>query len=172
MSYDSPECNFRYKVSSLEKVVDGDTIDVCIDLGFDVCTKQRVRLLGIDTPESRTSDKVEKVFGLMSKKKLKEWCMKAVASEKDDIEIELRCPERDSRGKFGRILAEVWVCEGGQWTNVNKWMCDEGYAVPYVGQNKADVEKLHLENRKRLIDHVKGNALYPAILDSVIGPVD
>ena len=51
-------------------------------------------------------------------------------------------------------------------------MCDEGYAVPYVGQNKADVEKLHIENRKRLMDHVKENALYPAILDSVIGPVD
>ena len=172
MSYNSPECNFKYRVSSLEKIVDGDTIDVCIDLGFDVCTKQRVRLLGIDTPESRTSDKVEKVFGLMSKKHLKEWCMKAVASEKDDIEIELRCPERDSRGKFGRILAEVWVCEDGQWINVNKWMCDEGFAVPYVGQNKADVEKLHLANRKRLMDRVKDNALYPEILNSVIGPVD
>lgn len=172
MSYNSPDCNFKYRVSSLEKIVDGDTIDVCIDLGFDVCTKQRVRLLGIDTPESRTSDKVEKVFGLMSKKKLKEWCMKAVASDNDDIEIELRCPERDSRGKFGRILAEVWVCEDGQWTNVNKWMCDEGFAVPYVGQNKADVEKLHLANRKRLMDHLKDNALYPEILNSVIGPID
>ncbi len=70
-TYTAPECNFKYRVSSLEKVVDGDTIDVNIDLGFDVCTKQRVRLLGIDTPESRTSDKEEKVFGLLSKKKLK-----------------------------------------------------------------------------------------------------
>ena len=167
MAYDSPECNFRYKVSSLEKVIDGDTIDVCIDLGFDVCTKQRVRLLGIDTPESRTSDKVEKVFGLISKQKLKEWCLKAVASEKDDVEIELRCPEADSRGKFGRVLAEVWVSEDGVWTNVNKSLCDRGYAVPYVGQNKADVEKLHIVNRKRLIEQVKDNALYPAIIDSI-----
>src|SRR6056300_1116039 len=102
-SYNVETCNFKYRVSSLEKVVDGDTIDVNIDLGFDVCTKQRVRLLGIDTPESRTSDAEEKVFGLLSKKKLKEWCMKAVASEKDDIEIELRCPEADSRGKFGCV---------------------------------------------------------------------
>ena len=151
-TYAQEPCEFIYRVSSLEKVVDGDTIDVTIDLGFDVCTKQRVRLLGIDTPESRTSDKEEKVFGLLSKKKLKEWCLKAVESEKDDIEIELRCPEKDSRGKFGRILAEVWVGEDGQWTNVNKWMCDNGYAVPYVGQNKADVEALHMENRKKLID--------------------
>jgi len=139
-----------YRVSSLEKVVDGDTIDVTLDLGFDVCTRQRVRLLGIDTPESRTSDPEEKKFGLLSKEKLKEWCMKAVASDDDDIEIELRCPEKDSRGKFGRILAEVWVREGGHWTNVNKWMCDEGYAVPYVGQNKKDVEALHMANRIRL----------------------
>ena len=151
-TYSSPECTFKYRVSSLEKVVDGDTIDVCIDLGFDVCTKQRVRLLGIDTPESRTSNAEEKVFGLLSKQKLKEWCLKAVASDTDDIEIELRCPEADSRGKFGRVLAEIWISENGQWTNVNKWMCDEGYAVPYVGQNKADVESLHLENRKKLIE--------------------
>lgn len=154
MSYSSPECTFKYRVSSLEKVVDGDTIDVNIDLGFDVCTKQRVRLLGIDTPESRTSDAEEKEFGLLSKKKLKEWCMKAVASDKDDIEIELRCPEADSRGKFGRVLAEVWVSEDGEWTNVNKWMCDNGYAVPYAAQNKSEVEALHMANRVRVRDQL------------------
>jgi|TARA_B100001094_G_scaffold333435_1_gene412188 micrococcal nuclease len=150
--YTQEKCEYIYRVSSLEKVVDGDTIDVTLDLGFDVCTRQRVRLLSIDTPESRTSDKEEKKFGLLSKKKLKEWCLKAVASEKDDIEIELRCPESDSRGKFGRILAEVWIFEDGVWTNVNKWLCDEGYAVPYTGQNKKDVEDLHMENRKIIID--------------------
>ena len=121
-----------------------------IDLGFDVCTRQRVRLLAIDTPESRTRDLEEKKYGLLSKKMLKEWRLKAVESEKDDIEIQLRCPEKDSRGKFGRILAEVWVSENGQWTNVNKWMCDEGFAVPYTGQNKKDVEVLHLKNRERV----------------------
>jgi len=151
-TYSQEPCEFIYKVSSLEKVVDGDTIDVTLDLGFDVCTRQRVRLLGIDTPESRTRDLEEKKFGLLSKKKLKEWCLKAVESEKDDIEIELRCPERDSRGKFGRILAEVWVSEDGIWTNVNKWMCEEGYAVPYIGQNKNDVEELHMINRKKLVE--------------------
>jgi len=149
-TYVQEPCEFIYRVSSLEKVVDGDTIDVTIDLGFDVCTKQRVRLLGIDTPESRTRDLEEKKFGLLSKKKLREWCLKAVASEKDDIEIQLRCPEADSRGKFGRILAEVWVSEDGEWTNVNKWLCDNGFAVPYTGQNKADVEALHMANREKL----------------------
>lgn len=152
MSYSTEECNFKYNVSSLEKVVDGDTIDVVINLGFDVCTKQRVRLLGIDTPESRTRDLEEKKFGLLSKKKLKQWCLKAVESEKDDIEIQLRCPEADSRGKFGRILAEIWVSEDGEWTNVNKWMCENNYAVPYLGQNKADVEALHLINRQKILE--------------------
>ena len=151
-TYNVEPCTFIYRISSLAKVVDGDTIDVNIDLGFDVSTMQRVRLLGIDTPESRTSEKEEKRFGLLSKKKLKEWCLKAVASENDDIEIELRCPEADSRGKFGRVLGEVWVSEDGVWTNVNKWLCDEGYAVPYSAQNKAEVEGLHMINRKKLID--------------------
>jgi len=153
-TYSVEPCHYTYRVSSISKIVDGDTIDVNIDLGFDVCTKQRVRLLGIDTPESRTSDAEEKKFGLLSKKKLKEWCMKAVASDKDDIEIELRCPEADSRGKFGRVLAEVWISEDGNWTNVNKWMCDEGYAVPYAAQNKADIEGLHMINRERVRDQL------------------
>lgn len=150
MGYKVEPCEFVYRVSSLERVVDGDTIDVNIDLGFDVCTKQRVRLLGIDTPESRTRDLEEKKFGLLSKKKLKEWCLKAVASENDDVEIELRCPEADSRGKFGRVLAEVWVSEDGVWTNVNKWLVENHYAVPYSAQNKSLVEAHHSENRKKL----------------------
>jgi micrococcal nuclease len=154
-AYDQPECTFVYRIKALERVVDGDTIDVAIDLGFDVCTSQRVRLLGIDTPESRTSDKEEKRFGLLSKKKLKEWCLKAVASDNDDIEMEIRCPESDSRGKFGRVLAEVWVREDDAWTNVNKWMCENGYAVPYTGQNKADVEALHVMNRARVASQLE-----------------
>ena len=108
--------------------------------------------MGIDTPESRTRNKVEKIYGLLSKKRLKEWVHKAVLSDKDDITIELRCPEEDSRGKFGRILGEVWVCEEGIWTNVNKWMCEMGYAVGYWGQNKDDVADEHIANRRLLAE--------------------
>ncbi len=153
-TYSESPCNFVYQVTSIEKIVDGDTIDVTLDLGFDVCTRQRVRLLGIDTPESRTRDLEEKKYGLLAKKKLKDWCLKAVASDRDDIEIQLRCPEKDSRGKFGRILAEVWVSEDGQWTNVNKWLCDNAFAVPYSAQNKKEVEDLHMQNRMKLKDLV------------------
>ena len=79
-------------------------------------------------------------------------------SDRDDIEIQVRCPEKDSRGKFGRILGELWVnCdedghEFGGWTNVNKWMCENGYAVGYWGQNKNDVQDEHWKNRQFLAE--------------------
>ena len=151
-------CEFDYSITAVEKVIDGDTIDAVIDLGFDVRYCGRIRLLGIDTPESRTRNLVEKVYGLLSKKHLKEWCHWAVLSDRDDIEIKVRCPEADSRGKFGRILGEFWVnCdedghEFGGWTNVNKWMCENGYAVSYHGQNKEDVAAAHIANRKLLAE--------------------
>ena len=151
-TYDQKPCEFKYKIDSCSKVGDGDTVDVLIDLGFDVLIRQRVRLLGIDTEESRTRDLTEKVYGKHAKKKLAGWVTKAVECDKDDIEIELRCPERDSVGKYGRALGELWVHEDGIWTNVNKWMCDQGYAVPYVGQNKDDVKQHHMLHRKMLSD--------------------
>ena len=151
-------CEFIYNVTAVEKVVDGDTIDTVIDLGFDVRVCHRVRLLGIDTPESRTRDKVEKFYGKLAKAALKSWVHWAVVSDRDDIELQLRCPEADSRGKFGRILGELWLnshysgepYEG--WTNVNKWMCENGHAVGYHGQNKDDVQNEHMENRKLLAE--------------------
>ena len=151
-------CEFIYNVTAVEKVVDGDTIDTVIDLGFDVRVCHRVRLLGIDTPESRTRDKVEKFYGKLAKAALKSWVHWAVVSDRDDIELHLRCPEADSRGKFGRILGELWInshysgepYEG--WTNVNKWMCENGHAVGYHGQNKDDVQNEHMENRKLLAE--------------------
>ena len=151
-------CEFIYNVTAVEKVVDGDTIDTVIDLGFDVRVCHRVRLLGIDTPESRTRDKVEKFYGKLAKAALKSWVHWAVVSDRDDIELQLRCPEADSRGKFGRILGELWInshysgepYEG--WTNVNKWMCENGHAVGYHGQNKDDVQNKHMENRKFLAE--------------------
>ena len=149
-------CEFIYHITAIEKVVDGDTIDAVIDLGFDVRYCGRVRLLGIDTPESRTRDLEEKFYGKLSSAALKSWVHWAVVSDRDDIEIQLRCPEKDSRGKFGRILGELWInctAEGDKWngwTNVNKWMCENGYAAGYHGQNKDDIEDTHMANRKLL----------------------
>jgi micrococcal nuclease len=100
----------------------------------------------MDTPELRTSDKEEKKYGIMSKYKMENWLNVSDVSEN----IELRCLERDSRGKFGRLLAEVWVKKENEWMNVNKWMCDNHYAVPYIGQNKTLIEEHHLENRRLL----------------------
>ena len=125
------------------KIVDGDTVDVDIDLGFGiVLTDERVRIMGIDTPESRTRDKVEKVFGLASKDKLKTLLDKeAILITHDDRNGE------DMKGKFGRVLGDFKVGD----KLVTEIMVEEGHAVPYFGQNKADIDGLHLVNRNRLM---------------------
>lgn len=132
----------EYKVKVL-KIVDGDTVDVDIELGFGiVLTDERVRIVGIDTPESRTSNKVEKIFGLASKNRLKELLSKeAVLITFDDKNGE------DMKGKFGRVLGD-FKC--GDKT-VSQVLVEEGHAVPYHGQNKADVEVQHMANRNRLM---------------------
>ena len=122
------------------KVIDGDTVDVDIDLGFGVWLhKERIRLYGIDTPESRTRDKVEKKYGLKSKKFLQDQLKKAKS-------ITIRTYKGEEKGKFGRILGDIW-CDG---KSVNQLMCKVGHAVAYYGQNKALIEKAHLKNRKRV----------------------
>src|SRR6056300_1743376 len=132
----------EYDVKIL-KVVDGETVDVDIDLGFGiVLTDERVRIMGIDTPESRTSDKVEKVFGLASKARLKELLDDdAVLITFDDKKGE------DMKGKFGRVLGDFRV--GGR--KVTEILIEEGHAVPYHGQSKDDIIEEHMKNRQRLI---------------------
>ena len=131
--------DFSYRVNKVIKVVDGDTIDVMLDLGFDIMYKSRVRLFGIDTPESRTSDKVEKKYGLMSKKFLSD----ALKNATKISSITLKSLDR---GKFGRILGDVYV----DGKSVNMKLCKAGHAVQYYGQNKSLVEKAHMKNREKL----------------------
>ena len=130
---------YRYKVSVV-KVVDGDTVDVDIDLGFGMSyKKQRVRMLGIDTPESRTRDLVEKKFGKASKAHLQS------ILERDDIEL-----VSHDKGKFGRILGELFL--GDSLYSINQQMIDEHHAVAYTGGNKDDVDAQHMKNREILIE--------------------
>ena len=131
------ETDFSYRVNKVTKVVDGDTIDVVIDLGFDIMYKSRVRLFGIDTPESRTRDKIEKKYGLLSKKFLQENLKKG--------KIVIKTHKDSETGKFGRILGEIFV----NGININMLMCSKGHAVEYYGQSKDDIEEAHLKNRKR-----------------------
>ena len=123
----------------VKRVVDGDTVDVIIDLGFDIHFATRVRLYGMDTPESRTRNKDEKVRGYMSKDFLEEWM------EKDDVISRTR---RDKKGKFGRVLGEMIV----RGENVNKLMIKECLAVEYYGQSKDDIEKQQMVKRQVLIE--------------------
>jgi micrococcal nuclease len=118
---------YEYRVKKLIAVVDGDTIDVEIDLGFDISITKRVRLAGIDTPESRTSDKFEKTLGLESKAVLKQ---RLSAAET----ILIKTEKPDSSEKYGRVLG--WLFLDGEPTSFNETMIATGYAWSYLGDTK------------------------------------
>ena len=118
---------YEYRVRKVLKVVDGDTIDVDIDLGFNITYYQRVRLAGIDTPESRTTDKKEKELGLEVKEKLK----KAIDAA---TSVVIKTEKPDSSEKYGRILG--WVFLDDNKVSINQTLIDEGYAWGYMGETK------------------------------------
>jgi micrococcal nuclease len=118
---------YIYRIRSIHKVVDGDTIDADIDLGFDISLTKRIRLAGVDTPESRTSDANEKKYGLESKDWLKKRCENA-----KDILIKTELP--DSTEKYGRIIGHLFI--NGEETSLNNQMISEGYAWTYDGGTK------------------------------------
>ena len=125
---------YEYRVKKVLKIVDGDTIDVDIDLGFNVSYTQRVRLAGIDTPESRTTDLKEKALGLEVKEYLKH-----LLEDAEDIVIQTEKP--DSSEKYGRILG--WLFINDDDTSLNEKMINEGYAWEYDGgTKKKDFESL------------------------------
>ena len=130
---------YTYNIK-LDRVVDGDTIDVVIDLGFSILHKCRVRLFGIDTPESRTRDLDEKARGKLAKDFLS-YCL--ASSDNHVIKTSV-----DGKGKFGRVLGEIY-CDG---KNINLLMIDKHHAVAYKGQSKDEIASQHLANRQILID--------------------
>ena len=132
---------FEYYVKKVTKVVDGDTIDVDIDLGFDISFTSRVRLAGIDTPESRTADKMEKALGLEAKDYLK----KSIDAAKTVV---IKTEKMDSSEKYGRILG--WVFLDGAETSINQKMIDDGHAWGYMGETKVkDFEALAKKRAKK-----------------------
>jgi micrococcal nuclease len=141
---------YEYRVNVL-RVVDGDTVDVDIDLGFGVwLRKERVRIMGIDTPESRTSDSIEKVFGIASKNRLKE-----LLGEEAVLRTQVSKDGEDMKGKFGRILGDFMCVVNGETRTVSNVLISEGHAVEYWGQSKDDVQEAHMANRQRLIGEGK-----------------
>jgi len=132
----------------LLKVVDGDTVDVDINLGFGVWLKdERVRIMGIDTPESRTSDDVEKLFGLAAKNRLKELLHEGGRL----ITTEDKSGE-DMKGKFGRILGDFYVERyEGKKERVTDILIEEGHCVAYFGGSKDEIQMKHMANREKLL---------------------
>jgi micrococcal nuclease len=125
---------YEYHVKKVNNVVDGDTIDVDIDLGFDISFSSRVRLAGIDTPESRTKDLAEKKLGLEAKEYVK-------SKIKDAKEVVIKTEKMDSSEKYGRILG--WLFLDGSKVSVNEQMIADGYAWGYLGDTKVkDFEAL------------------------------
>ena len=131
------------------KIVDGDTVDVDIDLGFGVqLTDERVRIMGIDTPESRTSDEVEKVFGKAAKHRLE-----SLLGVKCVLRTQINKDGEDMKGKFGRILGDfdVYDAKKDAWRPVTQMLIEEGHAVAYFGGSKEEVQAKHMVNRAKLI---------------------
>jgi micrococcal nuclease len=135
--------NNEYDVKVI-KVVDGDTVDVDINLGFGVWLHdERVRIMGIDTPESRTRDDVEKLFGLAAKNRLYELMekdAKLITTENKDGE--------DMKGKFGRILGDFLTADGRRVTDI---LIEEGHCVAYFGGSKDEIQMKHMANREKLL---------------------
>jgi micrococcal nuclease len=130
---------YIYRIRSVHKVVDGDTIDADIDLGFDISLTKRIRLAGVDTPESRTTDAKEKVLGL----EVKEWLKHRLEGAKDII-IKTELP--DSTEKYGRIIGHLYI--NGETNSINNQMIAEGYAWEYDGGTKKKDFAL-LESRRK-----------------------
>jgi len=127
------------------KVVDGDTVDVDIDLGFNmILSKQRIRLKGVDTPETRTRDLEEKKYGLLAKEFVKSFLKKG--------ETYKLTTSKDGKGKYGRILGDfvVYNPKTDTWTRLCSLLVLNSHAVPYMGQSKEEIREQHLENRKRV----------------------
>jgi micrococcal nuclease len=135
---------YEYRCKIL-KVVDGDTVDVDIDLGFGVwLKKERVRMMGIDTPESRTRDKVEKLFGLSAKQYVKD---NMPTNSMQILKTEIDRSGGDKKGKFGRILGD-FILDDKRLTDM---MIEDGHAVAYFGGSKEEIQMKHMANREKLL---------------------
>ena len=136
---------YNFRVTEINKVLDGDTIDVTIDLGFELYKKERVRIAGVDTPEKRTRNLEEKELGIDATNWLKEKLEGAINGD-DDLVI--RTELEGGVGKYGRLLGWLYIGDGS--VSLNEEMIGEGYAWPYDGGKKQkDFEELRVLRRSR-----------------------
>ena len=138
---------YRAKV---KRVIDGDTVDVDVDLGFGIWqNNERVRIMGIDTPESRTRNKIEKKFGLAAKERLKSLLGKTTV-----LQTTINKKGVDMKGKFGRVLGDFLLKN----KKISEILCNEGHAVAYFGGSKKNIQAKHIKNRQKLVKQgiVKG----------------
>ena len=132
---------YTYRIKKINSVIDGDTIDCEIDLGFDISLNQRIRLAGIDTPESKTKDLVEKKWGLEAKEFLK------TKLQENKGQVIIKTEKADSTEKFGRIIG--WLFLADSEISLNQIMINEGYAWVYGGEKKVKDFSI-LENKRKV----------------------
>ena len=135
--------------ATVVRVYDGDTIWANLDLGFGIWMhKERIRLHGIDTPESRTRDKIEKIFGFEAKRMVQTWL--PVGSNQTLVTT------KDKSGKFGRVLGKFRIFDGrnDRVSTLNEWMVENHYAIAYTGQSKEAVANEHIRNYQKLVESV------------------
>ena len=145
VQYNEHVCNYKYNISSIEKIIESNIIAVTVDLGFDVLIRQKIRLLGIEVPNSKSIDIDEKQYALLVKQRITEWCYKYLIE--DNIKYELRCSLADYKDNDGNLLGELWCVSPNHITNINKWLCDNNYAVP-SNYDKNDIKSQHKINKK------------------------
>ena len=136
---------YNFRVTEINRVLDGDTIDVTIDLGFDLYKKERVRVAGVDTPEKRTRNLEEKALGIDATNWLKKKLEDTISGED---ELSIRTELKGGVGKYGRLLG--WLYIGDSTVSINEEMIGEGYAWPYDGGTKQkDFQELREIRRSR-----------------------
>ena len=148
---------YNFRVVSIDKVVDGDTIDVTLDLGFDICKSERVRVAGVDTPEKRTRNLEEKELGIDASEWLESQLEGAIGGEEDLV---IRTELKGGMGKYGRLLGWLYIgypttcetdckCECHKQISLNEKMVEKGYAWEYDGGTKSkDLEELRIIRRE------------------------
>lgn len=144
--YNNHICNYKYKITSIEKIVNSNIIAVTIDLGFDILIRQKIRLLGIHVPNTNSQDADEIQYALLVKQRVREWCTKYLEDD-EHISYELRCSIADFKDSKNNLLGELWYITKNSETNINKWLVDNFYAVP-TQADKSQIHSNHECNKK------------------------
>lgn len=151
--YNCKTYNLKCKLICIRKVLDSNTFDGIIDLGFGKLKMERFSLIGIRTNSCNSNDVDDKIFGECSKSVLNDWCALSFSSPRDNVVMEIRYPEANFKDKYGNLLVELWIDEPSRGlTNINKWMIDNAHAIAYeADKTNNSIREFNYMNRVKLL---------------------